>query len=123
MMDKEHELAFLKEDLKDAQIKLNINTQKALEIEEARIVLSGTIMQLKKDILGHQDNFLELTDKQIVLQYKNCKKKVRYKSEIKALNALKSKKKEMFIPENANAYHCPICEKYHLGHRKMDKEN
>ena len=53
---------------------------------------------------------------------KMCGGKIRYKSKQKALNRLKSiKKRGIIVPENAGAYHCPFCNRWHLGHRGEER--
>lgn len=49
-------------------------------------------------------------------KFNSCLRKVQYTSKIKAMNVLRRIKKSGRIVENAHAYHCQHCNKYHLGH-------
>lgn len=52
-------------------------------------------------------------------RWKMCESKRRFKNEKNALNELKKiRKTGKIVPPNAVAYKCPICSKWHLGHKK-----
>lgn len=51
--------------------------------------------------------------------WNKCGKKKAFKKESSALEELRNiRKTGKIVPENACAYKCEICSKWHLGHRR-----